>query len=449
MSSSKEDVLRGLHASKYYKVISVHKGEIYDVVVDVRKNSPTYLKWSATVLSAENKKQIMVPSGCAHGFFCMKEAIISYLQGGTFHTSQEQDLCPFDPILDVYWPRSKSGGYIMSEKDRSAPSLSSLKLSVPAKPVQRNLIIGASGQVGGALVEALGKHNCIGTYESTICSTKSGFMKVSLEDLLKDKKSCSELLFSLRPHVIYLCAAFTWVDGCELNEDKAFNINSFAPQRIAEEAQRVGAKVVYFSSDYIFDGTNGPYHESCSPNPINIYGRSKYEGERLVLEACPNALIIRTTIIYGPEEQGKNFIYQLVNSLQQGRVFLCAGDQVGTPTYNRDLASMTLGLVRANAKGVYNCVGKEVFDRYTFACKCATLLGYDVDLIISVTTDVSVQQGKAKRGLKLGLVMEKTLNILEQKDHPNSLQKNLEDWMKRQRGFILQLGSNIHRAIAQ
>ena len=108
MSSSKEDVLRGLHASKYYKVISVHKGEIYDVVVDVRKNSPTYLKWSATVLSAESKltvvlnqskffktflldkKQIMVPSGCAHGFFCMKEAIISYLQGGTFHTSQEQ-----------------------------------------------------------------------------------------------------------------------------------------------------------------------------------------------------------------------------------------------------------------------------------------------------------------------------------------------------------------------
>lgn len=90
VSSSKEDVLRGLHTSKYYKVISVLKGEIYDVIVDMRKDSPTYLKWSATLLSAENKKQVMVPGGCAHGFLCLKEAIISYLQGGTFDTSQEQ-----------------------------------------------------------------------------------------------------------------------------------------------------------------------------------------------------------------------------------------------------------------------------------------------------------------------------------------------------------------------
>jgi len=72
-------------------------------------------------------------------------------------------LCPFDPLLDVYWPQPKSGRYIMSEKDRSAPNLSSLNLSLPAKPLGRNLIIGASGQVGGALVEALGISNCVGT----------------------------------------------------------------------------------------------------------------------------------------------------------------------------------------------------------------------------------------------------------------------------------------------
>ena len=99
-------------------------------------------------------------------------------------------------------------------------------------------------------------------------------MRVSLENLLKDRKACSELIFSLRPHVVFICAAYTWVDGCELDEQKAFNINAFAPKQLAEEAQKVGAKVVYFSSDYIFDGANGPYHELSSPNPVNIYGLS-------------------------------------------------------------------------------------------------------------------------------------------------------------------------------
>lgn len=440
VSSSKKDVLRGLHTSKYYKLISILSGEVYDVIVDLRECSPTFLKWSATVLSAENKKQVLVPGGCAHGFLCLNEATIIYSQGGTFDTSQEQDVCPFDPTLNIFWPRPKSGRYVMSEKDRCAPCLSILNFRVPKNPLGRNLIIGASGQVGGALVESLGISHCIGTYEREHALPRPGFVKVSLECLLKDPKACSELISSVRPHVIYICAAYTWVDGCEIDEEKAFNVNCFAPGRIAEEAQKVGSKIVYFSSDYIFDGTNGPNRESCLPNPINIYGRSKYEGEKLVLSACAEALILRTTIVYGPEEQGKNFIYQLVDSLQKEEEFLCAKDQIGTPTYNRDLVRMTLGLVEANAKGVYNCAGKEIFDRYSFACKCATLLGYDQNLIKDVTTSEAVRQGKAKRGLKLGLNMDKTLTFLEKKYHPNTLQKNLEDWLDRQRGTHIQTG---------
>ena len=107
VSSSKNDVLRGLHTSRYYKLISVLSGEIYDVIVDLRKDSPTFLTWSATVLSAESisfalfyyrnlnkflsdKKQVLVPGGCAHGFLCFNEATIIYSQGGTFDTSKEQ-----------------------------------------------------------------------------------------------------------------------------------------------------------------------------------------------------------------------------------------------------------------------------------------------------------------------------------------------------------------------
>ena len=107
MSSSKEDVLRGLHTSRYYKIISVIRGEIYDVIVDLRKDSPTFLKWTAALLSAESiicfisnfievldifldNKQIVVPCDCAHGFLCTKEAIITYVQGGTYDASQEK-----------------------------------------------------------------------------------------------------------------------------------------------------------------------------------------------------------------------------------------------------------------------------------------------------------------------------------------------------------------------
>ena len=107
VSSSKKDVLRGLHTSKYYKLISVLSGEIYDVIVELREGSPTFLKWSATVLSAESisfalfyyrfvnkfllgKKQKLVPGGCAHGFLCLNEATIIYSQGRTFDTTKEQ-----------------------------------------------------------------------------------------------------------------------------------------------------------------------------------------------------------------------------------------------------------------------------------------------------------------------------------------------------------------------
>lgn len=208
-------------------------------------------------------------------------------------------------------------------------------------------------------------------------------------------------------------------------------------KKIAEAAKKVGAKVVFYSSDYIFDGSNGPYDELSEPNPINIYGKSKLEGERLVMEVCPDALILRTTIVYGPEEQGKNFIYQLVDALACGKDFACPEDQIGSPTYNRDLARMTFGLLEKNAKGVYNCCGKELFNRYEFALYCASFLGFDENRILSAKTVEMVEKGKAKRGMKLGLKLERSLKILDKKYQPNSLQENLEDWLKNQRGKSL------------
>lgn len=434
ISYSNVDVLRGLHTSMYFKLVSVVKGEIYDVIVDLREDSPTYLKWSATVLSAENKKQVFIPKGCAHGFYCMRESLVSYIQGGMFDTTKEKDINPFDPFLNIFWPESFSGRYNMSEKDRNAPYLRHSGFCIPLKPLQRNLIIGGSGQVGGALLELLEFKNCIGTFESSRVPAGSAFLHISLEKLSADPCLSDELLMATRPNIVFICAAFTWVDGCEKNAKKAYAINALAPRMIAEAAKRVGAKIVFYSSDYVFDGSSGPYDELSEPNPINIYGKTKLEGERLVLDVCPDALILRTTIVYGPEEQGKNFIYQLTDALRCGKDFVCAEDQYGSPTYNRDLARMTVGLLEKNARGIYNCSGREVFNRYEFALHCTKYLGYDENKLVCGKTSDMAERGKAMRGMKLGLNIKKTLGLLDRKYHPNSVHKNLKDWLEKQRG---------------
>merc|ERR1719201_2497446 len=126
--------------------------------------------------------------------------------------------------------------------------------------------------------------------------------------------SLKRLLEMCYPDIVCICAGWTWVDGCERDPDRAMLLNCHGPAAVARAAKAVGAKVVYFSSDYVFDGkaTAAGYSEDDTPSPINAYGRSKLEGERAVLRACPDALVIRTAVVYGPEAYtGRNFVYQL------------------------------------------------------------------------------------------------------------------------------------------
>ena len=110
-------------------------------------------------------------------------------------------------------------------------------------------------------------------------------------------------------------------------------------------AKSVGAKVVFFSTDYVFDGCAGPYDEDAKTSPINVYGQSKLDAEKSVISEDETALVIRSTVVYGPEELGKNFVYQLASKLRTGEKFACLDDQFSTPTYSRDLAKMVTRLV--------------------------------------------------------------------------------------------------------
>lgn len=440
-------MVRGIHCSQYSKLVTVTRGAIVDIIVDLRKGSASFGRWSAVKLSSDNKRQVFIPAGCGHAFLCIDDADVLYLQGGCFNSSGEKDICPFDPTIGIPWPKFSSvTEYIVSQKDQNAPRLldhKSLRSSEAELAFQKKriLIIGASGQVGGALCEAFDPNNhVIGTFSTTAVD---GMFHFDLRSAATDHCLADELIMFCCPDIVCICAGMTWVDGCEAAGEEPFLVNRDGPRAVVRAAKRFGAKTVYYSTDYVFDGTreNYVYAEDDPVNPLNVYGCSKAEGEAAILEEDPTCLVLRTTGVYGPEKQGKNFVHQLCRCLLERKPMPCATDSFGSPTYNRDLAKMTIGLLTAGAQGVFNCVGPETMSRRDFAEKIATTLNLDSSVICSTMTDDMYESTKkargfaAKRGKYLGLSMAKTTSALPPEYHPRPVTEALLHWKANARGF--------------
>jgi dTDP-4-dehydrorhamnose reductase len=217
-----------------------------------------------------------------------------------------------------------------------------------------------------------------------------------------------QLFAQLRPKVVFLPAALANVDYCETNSEASYRVNVAGCANVVRTAQQIGAKLVYFSSDYIFNGIAGPYREDDPANPICVYGFHKMMAEHYVASQMKNYLIIRTTVVYGWERQGKNFLYRLANVLGSGQQLYVPLDQVGSPTYAPNLAQVVLTLAASEATGVFNVVGPDRVDRYEFACEAARVLGMDVDGIVPVRT-CDLRQ-TARRPLDAGMCIDKVLH---------------------------------------
>lgn len=398
-SRSEKHVLRGLHCSPYAKFITCVRGAFYDVIADFRPTSPTFGKWCGVTLTDTNCKQLYVPAGCGHGFLALEDDTCAlYLQEGTFDPEHEQDVHPFDPFVDVRWPIPDGVTPIVSDKDRAAPLLRTRLVGAVAEADYRPtrvLVVGASGQVGAAIVSAYARHNvrCYGTYHS---QPVPGCVPY---DLGTAPSTADALLELCRPDVVYICAGFTWVDGCEQDVKRANALNHVGPAALVRAAKRVGAKSVWYSTDYVFDGQAGPYSVECAPNPINVYGCTKRDGELAVLAADPDALVIRTNVVYGPDPQDKNFECQLRQKAQSGEEFAVADDQFNNPIHNSELAVRSLLLVATGAKGVQHVGGPDVLSRYEFAKLLCARHGWSVTLRPQRTF-----HRVAKRPLRSGLV---------------------------------------------
>ncbi len=286
----------------------------------------------------------------------------------------------------------------------------------------RHLVVGASGQIGGALYSSLleKQHDAVGTWFS---QPAKGLRKLDIND----RSRLFRMVKELAPDVIYACAAMTNVDRCESEPKESFHVNVLGTANLVEAANRCGATIVIMSSDYIFDGSKGPYAEASLPNPLNVYGYHKILTEQHVATCAERYLIARTTHVYGWEAVGKNFIARLIHKLSQGQKVKVPNDQVSTPTYNRNLSKALIELVNKECEGVYNLAGATSTDRYNFALRAAQIFGLDARLIHAVSTAELKQ--KARRPLKAGLTLEKTRQELATKllGFDEGLQQMLKD----------------------
>lgn len=230
------------------------------------------------------------------------------------------------------------------------------------------LVTGAHGQLGTELCRLLD--------EKEITYTATGSAQLDITD----SKQVDSFFDQEQPEVVYDCAAFTAVDAAEEEPGRTINqaVNVQGTQNLATAAEKIGATLVYVSTDYVFDGTNqATYLESDTPNPRNEYGRAKLAGERAVQTTMTKYFIVRTSWVFG--EYGKNFVYTMQNLAKTHHELNVVTDQVGRPTWTRTLAEFMLYCVDEQvAYGVYQLSNEGSCSWYEFAGEI--LRGQDVKI---------------------------------------------------------------------
>jgi dTDP-4-dehydrorhamnose reductase len=246
--------------------------------------------------------------------------------------------------------------------------------------MKRILVIGAKGMLGRDLVKVL---------YSTFRTDKQSDWEVlewDIDDIdIREEKITVTKIESFHPEIVINVAGYTDVDGCESNEEKAFAVNAEGMKHVALGALKCRAKVVYLSTDYIFDGKKRePYLEDDPPNPLSVYGRSKWKGEQYVRELVEDALIVRTQWLYG--RNGNNFVTSILRQVREKKVLSIVNDQIGSPTYTVDLSEAISVLLQFDARGVFHVANSDLCTWYTFGQAILKLSGMERVKVIPISS---------------------------------------------------------------
>ena len=350
-SMSAKGTIRGLHFQKdpycQAKVVSCTKGAVLDVVVDMREDSPTYGKYTAIELTPENGRMLYVPRGYAHGFLALTDgATFNYMVDNEYAPRMEGGVLWNDPAINIPWDEifEKYGieKPLLSDKDRDRIPLSESDVNFIRRP-KRYLVTGVNGQLGYDIVNELQERG-----EEDILAVGRSDMDIT------NREQVMKIVKAYKPDVIFHCAAWTAVDKAEELKEDCYKANAEGTKNLADASLEVGAKIVYMSTDYVFDGTKDlseTYNEEDKPNPQNVYGVTKFEGEEAVRKN-PNHFITRISWVFGIN--GNNFIKTMLKLAEKYPELKVVNDQFGSPTYTVDLAKLLVEMAETDKYGTYH-----------------------------------------------------------------------------------------------
>lgn len=285
----------------------------------------------------------------------------------------------------------------------------------------RVLITGANGLLGQQLVHQMSAHaeyDLLATArdpQPRFPAASCGYAPLDITD----HEAVKRLFDDFTPTVVINCAAMTKVDQCENEREACWSVNADAVGHLARTCRTHGARLVQVSTDFVFDGADGPYREDARPNPVNFYGRSKLAGENAVREASAgNWTIARTVLVYGTAHalSRTNIALWVIDNLRRSNPIHVVTDQWRTPTYAPDLADGIEKLVRHNKTGIYHLSGTDFLTVHDFALQVARVFDLDASLINPIT---SAELGQdADRPSRTGFIVLKAASEVGYKPRP-------------------------------
>jgi dTDP-4-dehydrorhamnose reductase len=249
-------------------------------------------------------------------------------------------------------------------------------------PKLRAVVTGSGGLLGRSLVSTLrDEYEVVGLdiHESGTCDG----VKVDITQ----KQQTMESIAGISPSVVVHAAAETNVDRCETDRDLAKSVNVAGTANIAEVCAKIRAKLIFISTDYVFDGVRGDYAETDEPNPVNFYGLTKLEAERVVANISPKSLVVRTSVLFGWHPTRLNYATWVLKGLREHQALNVVTDHVNSPTLNLNLAEAIKMAIEHDSEGILHVAGSERISRFDFALKIAERFDLDGSLLVPVKMD--------------------------------------------------------------